>query len=431
MKTILHIKFLFAAILILLVAGIGTAQNYDGSKTLNKTTTVPKDVTIQMENHSGDLKIITSGDNSAMIKTTVEISGNSKEDVDKVIAAIENFRFKLSGNILEVDTRFYKSMNTINSRTTMTLLNGDKVKIKEYKIRHELQIPKSAKLKLTNKYSDIEMQSLDGDAGLVMYSSKLFGENLTGNVTIESKYSKINFKNIGGNSDFDFYDSDVEIASCQNMNLKSKYSKFDIGKAGEMKIDSYDDKFKVADLSGLNLIAKYSDFESLANVNDVRLELYDSNIKIKSAKNVAFNGKYCDLVFGDVATFKSGDSYDNNVYLENTKEVEVGTSKYCLYEIKSVTKMTMDDIYDETIKIDKLENGFSGLSVNGKYGKMEVTAGSVPFKVDFKIKYPKVDIPPSVKISKQIKDNSDLELLGGESGGTIKVEGYDMKVVVK
>lgn len=431
MKTMLHIKFLLAVLIIFLAFGTSSAQNYEGSKTLNKTTAVPTDATIQMDNHSGDLKLITSGGHTATMKTTIEINGNSKEDVDKVFAAIENFRFKLIGNTLEIDTRFYKSMNTTNNQTTMTLLNGDKVKIKEFKIRHELQIPKSAKLKLKNKYSDVEMQSLDGDAGFVMYSSKLFGESLSGNVNIESKYSKIELDNIGGNADFDFYDSDVEITSCQNVNLKSKYSKFEIGKAGEMKIDSYDDKFKVADLSRLKFNSKYSDFESQANVNDVQLEMYDSNIKIKSAKNVVFNGKYCDLVFGDVATFKSDNSYDNNIYLGNTAEVEVGTGKYSFYQIQSVIKMSMNDIYDETVKIEKLENGFSGLSVNGKYGKLEVAAGSVPFQVDFKIKYPKVDIPESVKITRQIKDNSNLELIGGESGGTIKVEGYDMKVVIK
>ncbi len=91
----------------------------------------------------------------------------------------------------------------------------------------------------------------------------------------------------------------------------------------------------------------------------------------------------------------------------------------------------MDDIYDDNIKIEKLNTGFTGLAINGKYGKIEINAGQVPFKVQFKIKYPKVDIPESVKITKQIKDNSDLELVGGESGGTISVEGYDMKVLIK
>ncbi|MBK6285029.1 MAG: hypothetical protein IPF54_22445 [Draconibacterium sp.] len=124
------------------------------------------------------------------------------------------------------------------------------------------------------------------------------------------------------------------------------------------------------------------------------------------------------------------DSYDNNIYLGNTQKFELGKSKYSLYEIKAITNLSMDDIYDDNIKIAMLNTNFGGLSMNGKYGKLEVNAGSVPFRVQFKIKYPKVDIPESVKITKQIKDNSDLEMVGGESGGTFKVEGYDMKVVI-
>lgn len=89
------------------------------------------------------------------------------------------------------------------------------------------------------------------------------------------------------------------------------------------------------------------------------------------------------------------------------------------------------ELYDCNIKIGKLNSDFNGLSINGKYEKMEVNAGSVPFRVDFNIKYPKIDIPESVKISKQIKDNSSLELVGGNSGGSFKIEGYDMKVTIE
>ena len=153
MKKQLHFKLFITALLVVIVQGFGTAQNTSGSKTLFKASVVPGDLVVQLNNNSGDLKINTYDENSVTLKTTVEITGNTKEDTDKIIAAIENFKFKLSGNTMEIDTRFYKNMNTTNSRTTMTLLNGDKVEIKDFKIRHELQIPKTARINLDNKYS--------------------------------------------------------------------------------------------------------------------------------------------------------------------------------------------------------------------------------------------------------------------------------------
>jgi len=429
-KTQFHFKFFIAALFFTVAHGLCTAQSFDGTKTVNKISKVPGDVTLQMNNQSGDIKIYTSGENSVTMKTTVEISGNSKEEVDKVIAAIEKLTFELNGNTLEIDTRFYKSMNTINNKSTMTLLNGDEIKIKDFKIRHELHIPKTAKINLNNKYSDIDLESLDGDAEFVLYSSNLNAENFAGKLNIEAKYSKIKLENIGQNAEIDFYDTNAAIVSCENMKINSKYSKYEIKKAGELVIESYDDKFNVENMSSLKFTSKYSDFVSQANANEISLQLYDCNVKLNSAKKAVFNGKYCELHLGDIENLRTDDSYDNNVYLGNSGKIEIAKSKYSLYEIESISNLKLDDVYDDNIKIEKLNTDFIGLSMNGKYGKLEVNAGSVPFKVQFKIKYPKVDIPESVKISKQIKDNSNLELVGGESGGIIEVEGYDMKVVI-
>jgi len=420
----------FIAVTIFLVANSAIAQNTNGSRTINKAVSVPADVTICINNHSGDIKIVTGSGNSVNMKTTIEVTGNTADDEKKVLQAVDNFQFELNGNKLDIDTRFYKNMNTINNRSTMTLINGDKVKIKDFKIKHELQIPKSANLELNNKYSDIEMQSLDGEIKLTLYSSKLFANDFSGTTSIQAKYSKIRLEKISNDAEFDFYDTDIEMESCADINIKSKYSKFEIGEAGKMKIDSYDDKFTVDNLTSLELVSKYSDFISEAGLTDLKLELYDCNVTVKSASNTKFAGKYCDLKLGNVKNLTINDSYDNNFYLGNTGKIEIGNSKYCLYELKSVSDFSLDNSYDENIKIEKLNSDFSGFSVAGKYGKTEINAGSVPFKVDFSIKYPKIDIPESVKISKQIKDDSNLELIGGESGGTIKINGYDMKVII-
>lgn len=430
MKTKLQFKHFAIAILVVFAVGTAAAQNLERTKTVNKTTKVPGDVTLQMNNYSGNLEIVTSAENTVSIKTTVEISGNSAADVDKVIAAVENFTFKLSGNILEIDTRFYKSMNTINNHSTMTLENGDKVKIKDLKISHEMHIPKSANIKLNNKYSDIEIGPVDGNAEFVLYNSKLNSADFSGKLSIDAKYSKIKLVNVLQDASLVFYDTDAEIESCKNLGINSKYSKFEINKTEGLEIESYDDNFNVGTVNSLKLNSKYSDFVSQANLKEIKLDLYDCNITVNSAERAFFNGKYCDLNLGNTGEFKTDDSYDNNIHLGNTKKIEVVKSKYCEFEFASVTSAKMSDMYDDNIKIGKLNSDFSGITVNGKYGKLAVEAGSVPFKVQFKIKYAKVDIPESVKISKQIKDNSDLELAGGESGGTISVEGYDMQVVI-
>lgn len=428
MKTRFNFKPLLFTLLLFLAAVAG-AQNYDASKTLNKTTTVPDGVQIQLSNQSGDLKIITTDENTVSIKTDIDVSARSKEEADKVIDAVANFEFDLRGNNLEIDTRFYKNLVTIINRKTITLLNGDKVRIGEFTIRHELHIPKTANLELNNKYSDIEMQSLDGDARFNLYSSKLQADDFGKSVSIDAKYSKINMQKIAQEAKFNFYDTDIKFRSCADANIESKYSKFEADETGALSIDSYDDKFYFTNATSINLKAGYTDFVSKARANDIFLDLYDSNVQASSAKYATYNGKYSDLNLGDVKEFRITSSYDDNFQLGKVSDIQVRESKYSKYKMDEAAAFSIDG-YNDDVSINHLSTGFSAIKMNGKYGKLTIDAGSVPFKVDFNIKYPKVDIPNSVKIVKQIKDNSNLELVGGESGGTISVEGYDMKVQI-
>jgi hypothetical protein len=428
MKTKLYFKSLLG-LAFLLLTGITVAQNYDGSKTLNKTMAVPEGVSIQFSNQSGDLKIVTTNENTVTLITDIDVSARSMDEVNQVIDAVANLKFDLHGNEMEIDTRFYKNLVTVVNKKTMTLLNGDKIRIGEFTIRHELHIPKTAEFKLNNKYSDIEMQSFDGVADFDLYSSKLYAGDFSKKVRIDAKYSKINLQDIAEEAVFNFYDTDIKFNSCGDANIKSKYSKFEASKTGALTIDSYDDKFYFTEATSLNLKAKYSDFISKARTNDIFLELYDCNIQASSAKYATYSGKYSDLNLGDVKEFRIAESYDDNFQFRKTADIQVRESKYSKYKMDEAASFTIDG-YNDDVVINQLNPKFSEIRMNGKYGKLSIDAGNVPFQVNFKIKYPKIDIPESVKIVKQIKDNSDLELVGGESGGKISVEGYDMKVVI-
>ena len=425
-----HFKSLITATIFLIVIS-ASAQSHEASKSLNKNAGVPENVTLEMSNQSADLKFFTTDDNVVKIKTDIKISGKSKEDVDKVIKAIEEFEFDLNGDVLNIDTRFYKSMHSVNNRRTITLLNGDKVRINEFKISHELHIPKTANLNLNNKYSDIFMQSLDGEADLNLYSSKLEAGDFSKNTIIATKYSKLFVQNFKKDIELDLYDSDLKFKKSGNVIVKSKYSKIEAEESGSIEAESYDDKYYIDNISDLKLNAKYSDLVSEAETNQLNLELYDCNIKLKSAKQCTFNGRYSELELGNVASLKIDDSYDNDFQLSKTKKVEIGKSKYSKYEMDENSGFKLDDSYDDDIIIDKVTSDFSEISLNGKYGNLAVDVGHVPFQLDFNIKYAKIDIPEDVNTIKHVEKSSQLELLANKSGGKIQVEGYDMKVVVK
>ena len=357
------------------------------------------------------------------------MDARSREDAEKLMAAIEAFEFDLKGNRMNIDTRFYKSMNSINGRSTITLLNGDKVKIKDFEIRHEMNIPKSASLNLENKYSSVSIGEIEGENKLNLYNSELRAEGFQSTVELEAKYSKLHVEKFNDEATFNLYDTDIEFKTAGNITIESKYSKIEGIKAGNLKINSYDDKVLIDGFNNLKMEAKYTDLVSAAEIDKLSLDLYDCNLKIQSAKSVEFTGKYSDLELGKVKTLTIPESYDNNIYLDKTISIDIAQSKYSKYEIESTTKLSIIS-YDDDIDIDQLNADFEGISFDGKYGKLIIGAGAVPFKIDAQMKYGKVDFPQSLSPTRHIEKSGELELLAGDKGNTIMIRGYDNTVAI-
>ncbi|MDX8341513.1 hypothetical protein SLH46_20105 [Draconibacterium sp. IB214405] len=430
MKTRLHFKFLVTIAAFLIGSQLGWAQNYEASKTLNKSASVKADVRINLSNHAGDIKINTTNDNTVTISTEIKVDASNREDAEKLIAAIEAFEFDQRGNTLDIDTRFYKNMNSTNGRSTITLLNGDKVKIKDFEIRHEMNIPKSANLNLENKYSSVSLGESSGENKLNLYSSELHAEGFLSVVGLEAKYSKLHVEKFNDKANFILYDTDIEFKTAGDINIESKYSKIEGSTAANLEIESYDDKVLIDGFSNLKMDAKYTDLVSEAELEKLSLNLYDCNLKISSAKSAEFSGKYSELKLGKVKTLTIPESYDNDIYLDKTVSIDITESKYSKYIIKSTSKLSIVG-YDDDIDIDELNTDFEGISFDAKYGKLIINAGSVPFKIDAQMKYGKVDFPKTLLPSRHVEKSGELELLAGDKGNTILIRGYDNTVNIE
>ena len=431
MRKQLHFKTSLLAAVLVLASLLSFAQEYSTNKVLNRVVNVPSSVVIDMKNHSGDLKFSIGDGNSVSIKTEVHVEARTEEEAQKLVKAIEDFQFELAGNRLVIDTRFYKNMNSTNNKTTMTLNNGDKIHLKDFEISHEITMPKDAELDLENKYSHVILPSLEGEADLNLYSGKMTAADFNSKVKLSAKYSKISVGNFMGNTALELYDTDIEFKTSKDIEINSKYSKVEASKTGALESESYDDKFFIDEMESLTLNAKYSDLESKAALKTLNLELYDCVIAVKSAGSMNFNGKYSKLKVGDVQIVKMDDVYDSNVNFGKTGKVEIGKSKYSEFVMSDNAGLTIDDSYDDDVQISSLSSGFTGISINGKYTKLNVNSGSVPFKVDVMMKYGKVDIPSSIKTLKHIEKNSEVEIEAGSSGSPIMIRGYDNTVVIR
>lgn len=430
MKKKLHYKIIVLLLSLTVTSGWLKAQSYSASESFSKSSAVPEGINVVLNNYSADLVINTTNENVISIKTEIKVNGKSKEDVEMVFDAIKNLEFELHGNTFEIDTRFYKNMMNIGFKSTMTLLNGEKVNIKDFEVQHEINIPKSSSLDFENKYGDVDMGDFEGKANFDLYSTTIHGGDIGSNSKMAMKYSKIFMGNLK-DVEFDLYDTDVVFENCGDINIESKYSKVEGKKAGSLVVDSYDDKFKISAISNAKIDAKYSDFEFSSDLGTAELDFYDSNFSAGNANKCSYSGKYSELIFKDVKEVNIPESYDDKFSFGKTKEIKVTESKYSDYYINQADAFYLVG-YDDNITIEGLAGEFNGpVNVDGKYIKLNIDSENKPFQLHFNIKYPKIDIPDDVQIIKQIEKSSTLELVGNNSGGEIIVTGYDMNVIIK
>ncbi len=469
-KTTSRFKTGILLVALFILSGTSFAQKYEASKNISKSAIIPKSAIIDINNQSGDLSIITTNDNKVLIHTTINVTGRTQEDVDKIIEAINNFEFKLSGNTFYIDTRFWKNMKTINGRSTMELNNGETVKFQDYSIHHELHIPATTNLILNNKYSDVDIQSFKGDAQLTMYNGKLKAESFTQPVKINLKYSKAELKNLA-NVSFELYDSDITIEKCSDVKINSKYSSFEAEKTGNLNIDSYDDNYTINTLENVSIKAKYSDFIFPSNGGDIEVDLYDSNIKLKSVKNISYSGKYSELVFGDASQLIIGSTYDDNIRIGNVKKLSIDQSKYSEFRLGDVGSFKIGNTYDDSFVmgacieiniqeskytdihlnsiqkefiahsydcqfyLNKIDPEFSEITVDGKYGEIQIGLPSnSEYRLFVKSTYFEPNFPNGM-LQKQVTKDHNTRIYDystpnykGTDKQKISLEGYSMKM---
>ena len=340
-NTILYRIFSLAVASILTIAS--QAQSFETSKIIEKSEKVSQNVTIDFSNYSADLNIVTTNGNEINICTEITVDAKTQEDAGKFIRAVEDFEFEVSDKNAQINTRFYQKMQSINGRITMTLKNGDKIKLRDYDIKHKLEIPASANLKMQNKYSDMQLGALTGKASFNLYNCELDAETFTETVEINAKYSKIRVDKFDADLELNFYDSDLNFETAKNIKATCKYSKLQGESAESLNLNSYDDKFFINSISDLKITAKYSDLVAKAKLNSCSLNLYDSNITISSAALVKFNGKYCTLDLGDVENFSISNSYDNVIQTKTVGQLEALVSKYSKMSIEQIKKFSIID----------------------------------------------------------------------------------------
>lgn len=414
MKTINKIfKHLLLFTIAISIAGFNIAQEKKDS--FDKTYELAKDGNFTFHCYDTDLKINTWDKNEVKLHGEIIYEGGSEEDQQKLLKVFKDPKSSSSNNSLDIKTNLAKSTIMIGPFKKITLVDGKTIRVKKFKVKYELWMPKTAKLLLNSKYNKVLVADILGDAIFRLYETKLTLSSF--NVAMfDMKYSNGDI-GTGNTATFQVYESKFQINNIENINTRSKYSKFDIKKADKLIIDSYEDHFNVFDLSSDFIArAKYTDIEIRSNANNVQLDSYECNLKAQNINALVFNSKYSTVKALNIDKISSRGLYEAKIDAGIVNEFYCAESKYDKFNFVSITKtFDLKSAYESDINIEKAEATLERFSGNFKYGNVRMPLDpKLEFSLDFETNYGKVNFPKGrVRInSMSDKDGSKYSFEG-------------------
>jgi hypothetical protein len=300
------------------------------TKDFEKKFSVDQSSMVQLINKYGDMHIENWVENSVYVKVRITVKTSSKSKADNTFEKID-IGFKQDGNMVSAITEITESINNTN-----------------FKIDYEVKMPKNINVDISNKYGDLFIDQIDGQANIAVK----YG-NFTINKLGRENEKPTNYISVG-------YSSGVcNINECGWLKLESAYSKVSIESATALIIGS-----------------KYS------------------SLKIKKSKSIVTESKYDH-------PFKVG-------LVKNF----VCTGAYSNFEINKLYNLLEADVKYTDLIVNEVDKDFEMVKVILRYGKVSLNIPTDPgYELKAESAYGSVRYPETKKINKII-DQTESKVWG-------------------
>lgn len=220
-------------------------------KTYLESYEVNANAVVQLSNEFGEINITTWDKPEVVIKAVVKVEGDAEGIVQK---QLNNISVNLEGNASGV-----LAETIISSWSKNDNWYGNKKANYDVEINYVVKMPKSCSLKARNRFGDLKLDDLYGEA----YIEVSYGHVEVGALHNNDNELHINYSQ-GGNIDYvqsaklELAYSDLEIGVSNALEVVSKYSDLEIDSLDSMEYYGRYDKLNVDAIADLSVDGKYS-----------------------------------------------------------------------------------------------------------------------------------------------------------------------------
>ncbi len=291
-----------------------------------------------LQNKYGNIDIKDWDQQMVSIDVIVKVEHSNQEKAQRLLDLI-NIKFSSSGDMIEVSTE-------LDPKFSRSDWGGNK----EFEINYSVQMPKEVNLELHNKYGNVFISELTGEASIDVKYGKL-----TVNKLNRGKVKPLHTVNLA-------YAQGSSIAESNWLKVNMKYSKLNIDEATAVVAYSKYSKLFVDEASSIVIEGKYDEY-GFGQLNNLVLSTSYSGLKVEelSGKLDLKSGYTGVRIEHMPASFKSVD-------IESKYgTVRVGIDEEASYNLDGQAKYCNIN-FPETGRVNRIQESNS-LSVEGTVGR--------------------------------------------------------------
>lgn len=340
-------KFITALFFISILSTGVTVVAEEKTKEFHETWSASSVKTLEIVNKFGEVKVENNGGNEITIDVVVTVEARDENRANDLLEQIE-VEFKKSGNTIKAETSIE---NNFKSQ-------------RKFSIDYVVNIPSDKNLKISNKYGNTLVNSLNANGDFNIQYGNLNANKLMapsgGSMKIALAYGKAD---VGSAADLDVIIkySNMTLGEIQDLKVDSKYSVLDIEEGSSIQIISKYDKFNFEKVKSVNATTKYS---------HIKIEELSKSLKIEAG----YGGVKVAQIAPDFESISITNSYGQVLLGLDEASYSIDAScEYCgiAYPEANFTGNKMKERNTETID-GKVGTGGGTVMIRSRYGEIKL-----------------------------------------------------------
>lgn len=361
----MNYKIIMIINLIFLFFSSLSAQNDSETRNFIRTIPVGKETSLEISNKYGTIQVTPWKKDSVYIRAEVKAYASNQSRLTKMFEGI-TVNITDSKFLVRAETDFTQNINMLfesfKGMTSKLISYDSRVEINYY-----VSMPEYINLRMDNKYGDIYMEDITGEFSVSLSNGSFKANSLSKGSVIKLAFCDATINSvISGKIDASF--SEISIGTTEDLSINSISSRFDIKRAGTLRVDSRKDKFFVSDADVLQGTSYFTDYNVRSLKRDLNLTTkygtVNADLIEKGFESVNINSGYTDISFG----FDQGASY--NLEIRHINSFLVLPDR----NIKTERKILNDD------KKEYMTFGTVGRNPGTTRVKIDATRGNIYLK---------------------------------------------------